>query len=230
MKLQVLALATWLAIGPSTARAMDDMTFHLVRGEADYGHSEAGKRVSWDGTGWIGGDDNKLWLRAEGERISDHTEQNEVWALYSRKVRDYFDLQMGLRQDFQPEGLSHLAIGLQGLAPYMFETEAFAFLSDDGDFSARFRQSIDLLLTQRLVVQPRAEINAFAGDVPNLSVGAGLSKLELGLQIRYEIERKFAPYIDLDWERKLGETSNIARSHGENPSNLAVAGGIRFWF
>ena len=135
-----------------------------------------------------------------------------------------------MRQDFEPEALSHFAVGIEGLAPYMFETEAFAFVSDEGDVSARFKQSIDFLLTQRLIATPHAELNLFAQDVPKLDVGAGLSDLELGLQVRYEIVRKFAPYIDLVWERKLGETAAITNSLGEDPSNLAVVAGIRFWF
>jgi copper resistance protein B len=206
------------------------INFHMVRNEIDYGDSEEGGRLSWDAAAWIGGDRNKLWIKAEGEQVDRNGEQNEAWALYSRMISAYFDLQAGLRQDFEPETLSHVALGVQGLAPYMFETEAFAFVSENGDVSARFEQSIDLLLTQRLIAKPHVKLNAFAQDVPELAVGTGLSDLELGLQVRYEIERKFAPYVDLIWERKVGETASITRATGEDPSNLAIVGGIRFWF
>ena len=120
--------------------------------------------------------------------------------------------------------------GFEGLAPYFFETEAHLFVSDEGDVSARLRQENDFLITQRLILQPYLEANFYAQDVADKEIGAGLSNGEIGLQTRYEITRKFAPYLDLRYERKFGETSSIAKSNGEDNNDFIAAIGLRIMF
>ncbi len=124
--------------------------------------------------------------------------------------------------DTQPESLTYAVIGFEGLTPYFFETEAHLFVSEEGDVSARIRQENEFLLTQKLITQPYVEANLFAQDVPELEIGAGLSSAEFGIQTRYEFTRSFAPYVDVNYERKFGETSSIAKSNGED--NDAVIG------
>lgn len=135
-----------------------------------------------------------------------------------------------MRQDFAPRGETYLAAGVAGLAPYFFETEATAFLSTEGNVSARFEQSFELLITQKLIAEPHVEVNLFAQDVPEQGVGAGFSDIEAGLQLRYEVTRKFAPYVDLVWERDLGETASITRASGEDVEDTTLRFGVRAWF
>lgn len=204
--------------------------YHAFGLEADTGAGSEGAISSWDLDGWIGSDENKLWLKSEGEVSEGATEQAEFWGLYSRNVSTFWDAQVGIRHDFQPESTSYLTLGFEGLAPYFFETEAHFFISDEGDVSARIRQENDFLITQRLILQPYAEINLFAQDVEEQHIGAGLANAELGIQTRYEITRKFAPYVDVRYERKFGETSSIAKNNGEENDDFIAAVGLRLMF
>lgn len=205
-------------------------SYHSFVLEADYGGGKDGPVAQWKLDGWVGTDENKLWLKSEGESADGVTEQAEIQALYSRNVSEFWDFQIGLRHDAQPVATSYAASGFEGLAPYFIETGAHLFLSDEGDVSARLHGERDFLLTQRLILQPHAEINLFAQDVEEQEVGAGLADAEIGVQIRYEISRKFAPYIDLRYERKFGETSSIAKRHGENNDDVIAAAGLRVMF
>jgi copper resistance protein B len=204
--------------------------FHAFRLETDYGAGTEGPVASWGFDGWIGGDYNKLALKIEGEHGEGKLEQAEFWALYSRNVATFWDLQAGIRHDTQPQSTTYFVFGTEGLAPYFFETEAHLFLSEDGDLSARISQENDFLITQRLILQPYAEIELSAQDIPEKSIGAGLTHGEIGLQTRYEITRKFAPYVDFRYERKFGETSSIAKDEGEDNDDFIAAVGLRLMF
>ncbi len=186
----------------------------------------------WDTQGWYGGDLNKLWFKAEGEYSygSDEIEDAEIQALWSRAVSPYFDLQTGVRYDFEPGGRTHAVIGIQGLAPYWFEVDAAAFLSTDGDVTARIEAEYEVLLTQRLILQPRAELNLSAQGIPEPQVGTGVTDIEAGLRLRYEIAREFAPYIGVAWQSSLGETANIIKARGEDTDRTVFVIGIRAWY
>jgi copper resistance protein B len=218
------------------ALAMDGMDehksqiFHMFRLEADYGGGNTGSTASWDLKGWAGGDDNKIWLKSEGKYADDTLNSAELWALYSRNISTFWDAQAGLRYDDRPRATTYAAFGFNGLAPYLFETEAHLFISNKGDVSARLHEENDFLLTQKLILQPYAEINLFAQDVPEQAIGAGISDGKIGLQTRYEITRKFAPYIDVHYGQKFGETSSIARKTGEDNDELIGAVGLRLMF
>ncbi len=205
-------------------------TFSFLRADVDVGFGEDDEVFSWDVDGWRGGDRNKLWLKSEGEAADGELENAEVQLLYSRNVSTFFDAQLGIRYDFEPDETAYLVAGIQGLAPYQFETDVAAFLSDKGDLSFRYEQSLDLLITQRLVIEPEIELEAFATDVAERGVGAGLSELEASLRVRYEITRKFAPYAEVAYERLLGETSSIAQRQGESPEETTFRAGLRVWF
>ena len=204
--------------------------WHMFTLEADYGGSQHGPVASWDLNGWVGTDENKLWLKSEGKNSDGILEQAELWAMYSRSIHDFWDVQAGIRHDFQPVSTSYLVFGIEGLAPYFIETEAYLFISEEGNISARLRREHDLLITQRLILQPYIEANLFAQDVPEQNVGAGLADAEIGLQTRYEITRKFAPYVDVKYERKFGETSSIAKREEGDNDDFVAALGIRFMF
>ncbi len=240
MRISILLTAALLMLS-SAAPAADDMAgmmdeehgggiFHMFRLETDYGGGQDGAIASWDLDGWVGGDENKLWLKSEGEHKDGKIESAEFWALYTRNIATFWDAQIGLRHDAQPTSTTYLAVGLNGLAPYFFETEAHLFISDQGDVSARLHGETDLLITQQLILQPYAEINLSASDVPENHIGDGFTDGEIGLQTRYEFTRKFAPYLDLRYERKLGETASMAASDGEDKDDFIAAIGLRLMF
>lgn len=186
----------------------------------------------WDVQGWIGGDYDKLWLKSEGEdRVGESTEQAEVQALYARLISPFWYLQAGVRYEERPSpSRTSLALGVQGLAPYWFDVEATAYLSEKGKLSAGFEAEYDLLFTQRLILQPRVE-TTFAGSAEEeRGVGRGFNNVELGLRLRYEIRRQFGPYIGVTWSRKLGDTADLARQAGEEVTERAVVAGLRIWF
>lgn len=198
---------------------------------AEYRVREGDDGYLWDVQGYYGGDINKFWFKSEGEgSFGEPIEDAEVQALYSRAIAPFFDLQLGVRQDLTGPTRSHAVVGIQGLAPYMFEVDAAAFLSDQGDLTARIEAEYDQRLTQRLILQPRAEVNLSAQDIPELGIGAGIDNLELGLRLRYEIVPEFAPYLGIEQEWKLGDSRDFAIADGEDPSVTNYVVGIRFWF
>lgn len=205
--------------------------FHAMKVETDIGTSHNGAVSTWDIDGWIGGDVNKLWIKSQGESLKGRTpEFSEYWAMYSRNIATFWDGQIGIRYDEQPNSTAYFAAGVEGLAPYLFETKAHLFVSDKGDITARLGQENDLLITQRLITQPYFEINVSAHDIPEQQIGTGFTSGEFGIQTRYEITRKFAPYVDLRYERKLGETATIAKKHGEDQDNTIASIGLRLIF
>jgi copper resistance protein B len=200
--------------------------------QLEYRFQDGKDVTAWDAQAWYGGDYEKIRLKTEGAvKPGEGVEDAEVQLLYSRLVGYYWDVQAGVRHDFRPEpSRTYGVIGLQGLAPGYFEVDLNGFVSEEGDVSARLKAEYDLLITQRLVLQPKAEINLAVQDVPELGIGQGFNDLELGLRLRYEITREFAPYVGISWHRKLGETANFARNEGEDPDEFAMLAGIRFWF
>jgi copper resistance protein B len=197
----------------------------------EYQTGAKGDGYRWDGQAWFGGDLNRFVLRSEGEgSVKDGLDSGEVQALYSRAVGRYADLQTGVRQDFAPVGRTYLTIGAQSLFPFWFDLEGALFLSTKGELLARAEGTYDFRLTQRLVLQPRAELNFAAQDTRETRTGSGLSNAELGLRLRYEIRREFAPYIGVSYDRRLGRTADYVRAAGEDPKSTTFVVGIRTWF
>lgn len=187
----------------------------------------------WEANGWVGGDLNKLWIKTEGEgEFGESLDDAEVQALYSRAIGPWFDLQTGVRYDYRPSApdTAHLALGVQGLAPYYFEVDGALFLSDQGDLIARAEAEYDLRITQRLIAQPRVEMNLSAQDIPELGVGSGFTGVDAGLRLRYEIAREFAPYIGVEYQTDLGRTRELVRQAGDDPDRTAFVAGVKFWF
>lgn len=204
--------------------------FHMMRLELDAGKAGGETVGSWDLDGWVGTDENKLWLKSEGEIEDGKAGEAEFWALYSRNISTFWDVQAGIRYDLEPESTAYLAVGFEGLAPYFFETEAHLFVSEHGNVSARLRQENDLLVTQQFILQPYLEANLFLQDAPESESGSGLGEAEIGLQARYEFSRRFAPYVDIRYGRKFGRTADIAQSEGEDPGALTSSVGVRLMF
>jgi copper resistance protein B len=206
------------------------MVFHTLRADIDATRINDEGIVNWDMEGWIGGDVDRLWLKSEGAVEDGDAGDAEIQALWSHNVAPFWDFQAGVRVNLEPETTTYLALGVQGLSPYQFETEATAFVSEDGDVSARLRQSLDILLTQRLILEPHAEIEAFAQDIPDRDIGAGFANGEIGLHLRYEITREFAPYVDAVYDRALGETASRLRAAGGDAEETSLRAGVRLWF
>lgn len=211
---------------------MDTQPFsYLLLDRLEYRSQPGADLRVWDAQAWFGGDWNKLWLKTEGENeVGGGTEDAELQALYARRISPFWYLQAGVRGDRRSGAWRNSAVaGVQGLAPYWFEVEAMLFADRKG-LSGRAEAETDLLLTQRLILQPRVETQ-FSGYTDRArGIGSGFQDLELGLRLRYEIRREFAPYIGVNWTRMLGNTARIARSQGEDTSVTSVVVGIRAWY
>lgn len=186
----------------------------------------------WDAQGWYGGDIDRLWVKTEGEGDFGHKpEQAEVQALYSRAISPFFNLQAGVRHDFRPSpDRTHLVVGVEGLARYWFEIDGALFLSSKGELTARFEAEYDQRITNQLFLQPAIEFNLSAQDAPAIALGSGLTSIEAGARLRYEFVPEFAPYIGVEYERKLGDTARFARLRGDDPGGWRLVGGVRLWF
>lgn len=186
----------------------------------------------YDGQGWVGTDENKLWVKSEGlvesnGRFTDG--QHEV--LYDRAVSSYFDLQGGVRVDLDSDVTrTWAAFGVQGLSLYFFDVEATAYLGDQGRAAARLKGSYDLLITNRLILQPEAEMNFYSKADPQRGLGSGLSDIDAGLRLRYEFSRKVAPYIGVTYTGYFGQAQGLARRQGERVQDVRFTFGLRSWF
>ncbi|WP_338044522.1 copper resistance protein B [Parasphingorhabdus marina] len=197
----------------------------------EYRARQAEDGYLWDVQGYYGGDTDKLWFKSEGEgSFGAQIEQAEVQALWSHAIGPFFDLQGGVRQDFNGPERTHFALGVQGIAPYFLEIDLATFLSTKGDLTARIEGEYDHRLTQKLILQPRAEINLSAQDIPELEIGSGIDSIEAGLRLRYEITPEFGPYFGIEQEWKLGGSRDFAIADGEDPSVTNYVVGLRFWF
>jgi len=199
--------------------------------EASFGDGEEG--YSWSAQGWTGGDINRFWWKTEGEGAFDgKLHEAEVQALYSRAVAPFWDVQAGVRQDFRPDGddTTHLTLGVQGVAPYWFEVSAAAFLSTEGDLTARAEAEYDQRLTQKWILQPAIEVALSASDIPELEMGSGLTSVTAGLRLRYEIRKEFAPYVGVEWSRSFGDTADYAKVRGDDVEATRFVVGIKAWF
>jgi copper resistance protein B len=209
------------------------MTYYQVLFNlAEYQARKGGDGYRWDGEAWIGGDINRLTLKSEGEgTFGKPLEAAEVQALYSRALDPYWNLQAGVRYDFKPNpSRTYATVGIEGLAPYWFDVEGALFLSDKGDVLGRAEAWYDERVTQFFVLQPRVEANFAAQDVRQDGIGSGLTDLELGLRLRYEKSREFAPYIGVSWERQFGDTARFTRARGDDTGGFSFVAGVRTWF
>lgn len=185
----------------------------------------------WDIQGYYGGPTERLWFKSEGEgAFGTAPDEAEVQALYAKAFAPFWDFQTGIRHDIAGPDTTHAVVGVQGLAPYLFEIDAAVFVSHRGDVTARIEAEVDQRITQRLILQPRLEANLSAQDVPELGIGAGLDQIEVGARLRYEIRREFAPYIGIEQSWRTGRSATLARARGEDSSATSFIAGIRFWF
>jgi len=223
------------------AAAFPELTAHAAHGNAivsffqfnrlETWDADPGTGLSWEGQAWIGNDMDKLRLRGEGERVDGDTEASDVELLYSRAIARWWDVVAGVRHDFDPgSSQSWAALGVIGLAPGKFEVEATAYVGESGRTATRFEVEYELLLTNRLILQPLLELELSGKDDPQRGIGSGLSTAEAGLRLRYEFTRRFAPYIGLVHERAVGNTADLRRAEGEDVDDTRLVAGVRLWF
>ena len=184
-----------------------------------------------DAQAWIGQDLNKVWFKTEVEKVGSETEEAEVQALYSRAIAPNWDFQVGWRHDFKPDpSRDWLAVGVEGLAPYRFEVDAAVFIGGNSQVAARIEAEYEWMFTQQWVLSPELVVNMHSEDDVSTGVGSGVSDLELGLRLRYEVRREFAPYIGVNWTKLFGNTADFAREEGEDTDDFQVVVGVRAWF
>lgn len=194
-------------------------------------NADIGTGLAWEGQGWVGTDLNRLWLRSEGERVNGQLESADLEMLYGRSVSPWWDVVVGLRHDFRPgDSQDFLAVGMVGLAPYKFEVKATAYVGESGQTAARMEVEYETLLTNRLILQPLLEVEFNGKDDPAWGVGSGLGTAELGLRLRYEIRREFAPYIGIVRERAFGQTARFREQDGHASDDTRFVAGFRIWF
>lgn len=199
--------------------------------QLEWRDAREGNAGAWDAQGWYGGDYNKLWVKTEGERIAGLTRNASVDVLGDHVIGRWWDAQAGVRQDFgKGPARTWVALGLQGLAPYWLDLEATFYLGEQGRTAVRLKAAYDLLLTQRLILQPYGEVNLYGKADPHRQVGSGVSDLELSLRLRYEVWRELAPYIGVAWLRNFGQAAELARAAGEGSNELELVAGLHIWF
>lgn len=193
--------------------------------------AHGGTGFAWEGEGWIGRDINRLWWRTDGERVAGSTESASAEALFGHSFTPWWDWVVGVRQDLRPgDSRTFAALGVQGLAPQRFELSLTAYVGGGGQSALRFATEYELLLTNRLVLQPLVEVQAYGKDDASRGFGAGLSSIEAGLRLRYEFSRRFAPYLGIIHERALGDTADLRRAAAGDVQDTRLVAGLRIWF
>lgn len=217
--------------GPRQLKLADEHAFLSVLGDR-LEYSEDSGDTTFDLLARYGTTYDSLVVKAEGDTKGSQLEESHTDLLWSHAISVFFDTQLGVRLDQYKEGSDRqwLAAGIQGLAPYWFELDATAYLGDDGRTALTFEAEYELLLTQKLVLQPRAELNLYGKDDPSNGLGSGLSDLSIGLRLRYEISRQFAPYVGVEWSDAYGGTADYRQAAGQDINDTQLVAGLRFWF
>ena len=221
--------------------AFPDLDMHMKHGESlhslviidqlEIWNASPGIGLGWDVVAWIGSDVNRLWLRSEGDYVDSSLESAELEVLGGHSIAPWWDLVAGIRHDFKPgQSQDFFALGIMGLSPYKFETDITLYVGDSGQTAARLQFEYETLFTNRLILQPKLELNFYGKDDPERGIGSGLSNASFGLRLRYEITRQFAPYLGVSWDKTFAQTADYLRSEGESSAELNVLAGVRVWF
>ncbi|GAA5133092.1 copper resistance protein B [Alloalcanivorax gelatiniphagus] len=232
-----ITAAALLALSP-LVQAMDkhEPAFsRVIVDEFETRDADEGTVAAWEAAAWYGGDLNKLYLSTEGERLMDNggeTEGFETRVAWNRAFAPFWDWQLGARRDWQPDDPNRdwASLGVQGVAPYRFETDVNLFIGEDGLTQLRLETEYELLFTQKLILVPALEMNLAGKADDELNTGDGLMNLEAGLRLRYEVRREFAPYIGVNWERQFGDTASRTRDAGGEVEETTLVAGVRLWF
>ncbi len=205
--------------------------WRVLADRLEWQDADEGDAFAWDLEGWFGGDFDRVWLRTEGQHEHDGTRGADLQLLYGHAFARWWELVAGVRHDTGPgPSRDWMAVGVQGLAPYMLDVEATAYMGGAGRTALRLEAVHELRLTSRLVLQPQLELDLYGKDDPETRVGSGLSQAEAGLRLRYELRRELAPYLGVVWQRRFGDTADFARAAGDGDRDTRLVAGIRVWF
>ena len=194
-------------------------------------YARDGNSTAYDAQAWFGRDYNRLVIKAEGDMAQGKLQEARTELLWGHAIATFWDTQLGVRYDSGTgPDRGWLAFGVQGLAPYWFEVDAAAYVGDNGRTALRLGAEYELLLTQKLILQPRIELNLYGKSDRTRGIGSGLAEAQTGLRLRYEFTRKFAPYIGVERVSKFGQTADLARDEGEKSAETRWVAGVRFWF
>jgi copper resistance protein B len=209
----------------------DDIHYMVLFDQFEWQSAAEGDVLAWDLSAWAGRDIDRIWLRSEGERVDATNEALDVEALWGHAFARWWDVVAGVRHDFDSgPSRTWAAFGVQGVAPYKFEVQATAYVAESGWTAAKLEAEYELLLTNRWILQPLVELNIYGEDEPQRGIGSGLGSTEIALRLRYEIRREIAPYIGVTWDRKWGDTADLARGEGEAVEDTRWIAGLRIWF
>lgn len=228
-----MAVSMMIGFFPSVfaAGADDPLLYKVMIDKLEVRNTDGSNPLVLDADAWVGYDLNKLWLKTEVEYVDDGAEEAEIQFLYSRALAPFWDFQVGWRRDIKPEpSRDFLALGFRGLAPYLFDVDAEVFVGESGQLGARLDAEYEYLFSQKLILSPEVEINLYSKDDKEVGIGSGLSDMELGLRLRYEVRREFAPYIGVNWTKIFGQTADFAREEGEKTDDVQIVAGVRIWF
>ncbi len=195
-------------------------------------NADPGTALSWEAQAWVGTHLNRMWFRSEGEWVDGTTESANLEIFYGKATTPWWDVLVGIRHDAHPgaESQSFAALGVTGLAPYKFEIAATAYIGEEGQTALELETEYEILLTNRLILQPVIEVGLFGKDDERRGAGAGISSVEAGMRLRYEIRREFAPYIGVNWEKQFGKTADFSRARAGEDENTRIVAGLRTWF
>lgn len=219
--------------GPIPPPRMGDVhNFHgLLMDRLERARTRDNSFTVYDVHAWFGRDYDRAVLKAEGEVDGGRLQEARTELLWGHAVAAYWDTQLGVRYDGGVEpSRGWLAFGVQGLAPYWFEMEITGYVGENGRTALSVEAEYELLLTQKLILQPRVEADFYGKRDAERETGSGLSDLAAGVRLRYEIRREFAPYIGLERSAKFGGTADFARAGGEQTMETRAVAGLRFWF
>lgn len=213
-----------LQVNSTLANEFDTVFNHFKAERLEYEGNGKLHLAKWDIQNWIGTDKHKLWIKTEGDYAGDQGifGRADLQLLYSHNISTFWDFQIGVRRAFAPERTFDAVIGFQGLAPYFIEWDSALFITQHGNLAGRLSLSHDVLITQRLILQPRIKVNAAGWDIENRGIKAGITEFEGGIRLRYEIKREFAPYIGIDY---VEEESLKAHQH-----SVRYVVGVRIWY
>ncbi len=210
----------------------DEQTFGwLLVDQFEAVRTDGDSSAAYELQGWYGRTYDRAVLKAEGKYDVGEFHEARTELLWGHAVAAFWDAQFGVRHD-GGEGPNRrwLAVGIQGLAPYWFELDLAGYLGESGRTALRLDAEYELLFTQRLVLQPKLEMNFYGKADPARGLGSGLSEASVALRLRYEIRREFAPYLGIEWVRQFGGTADLARASGKDTRETRLVAGLRFWF
>ncbi len=232
-KLFFIALTGFLVTGSVFAGGMEDdpLITKFMIDQFETRTTDGDDPLVLEGQVWLGKDLNKFWFKVDAERVKSDTEELELQALYSRAIAPYWDFQLGVRSDINPKPTRDwIVVGFQGLAPYFYEIDSALFIGDSGRIGLRLQAEYEILFTQKWILTPEIELNFHSKEDTELAIGSGLSDSQIGIRLRYEFKREFAPYFGVNWNNKFGKTATFAEDSGIKAKDSQVVIGIRAWF